>query len=265
MSEREAPLEGRDFYDQLERMVLDILDEHRPAPRLASVDGRDGGNVRVTFDNEAPGSRQEGFRAAKGVRYDAGDRVIVERMGTKTEGEDVIAGPLGSGGAVGKDELIPGTVEKRHMTANSVTGEELAGQAIERRHLKANVVSGTELDTGAVETKHLRNNVVGNSQLASGAVDRVNIRANAVTGTELASGAVDSNHIKSSAVDTGQLANGSVTSQKLSNSYASENHSHNYASSSVERDVSDLVRDVRDLKSAITVLDRRLSRVEKRI
>lgn len=142
----EAPAAVRSLREQI---VADILAELAPyLPRTALVDGRDGGNVRVSFDGEARDARAVGFPAPKGVRPERDQRAIVQRTAS---GEDVIASLVtdaeGAGRqAVGNDELYDNAVDKRVLQPNSVGADHLVGGAVERRHVGPKAIGNNELD-----------------------------------------------------------------------------------------------------------------------
>ncbi|WP_127464554.1 WIAG-tail domain, partial [Paenibacillus pasadenensis] len=98
-------------------------------------------------------------------------------------------------GAVGADQLEPG----------SVGTEQLASGAVDRSRLAAGAVGSEQLEACAVGTEHLAEGAVDRSRLAEGAVDRSRLELGAVGSEQLAEGAVGSRHLQSGSIALSSL------------------------------------------------------------
>ena len=132
----------RDFWER----ITTYVDEGRPT--VATVTGRDGqgGNVKVHIDGEKKG-RNVGIPRAKGVDFQNGDRILVQR----------IRG--GDWGAV-----TPFT---------SGSGQD-AERAVGRKQMMRQAVGPDELDNDAVKGHHIAKDSVGELQIASGIMTKIN-------------------------------------------------------------------------------------------
>lgn len=184
-----------DFWAQIQSMIDTSVGDQ--AITTGTVQGRDGGRIRVLSDEEDE-PRQVGFPKHKGTRYASGERVLLGKtkggrhvvLGTFTEkdGQDEYA--------VDNADLYPDSIDNRTLKANSVLGYNIPNNEIDGDHIAANQIRGDHIQQGVIGRGHIIDKSIGNSQLDANAVDSSNIKNNAIKNAQLDGSSVSKGNLQ---------------------------------------------------------------------
>ncbi len=232
-----APMpEHEDFARTLTAFVEDILDAY--LPKMATVNGMDGGRIKVQMDEEEE-ARDVGFPRQAGATYKTGDRVLVV---PSRSGDPMVVGPIrtetgAAGQAVGQDDIMDG----------NVTSTKLAPQAVQTKNIGAGAVDQTQIAENAVTANKIARNSITKDELKPGAVDSIGIANKAVNKDKLSDGVQSSINKADTALQPGDVSSG--PSNNAFNSLADKVKAMDTLLNRVKTDVDDLNDDVGTLKA----------------
>jgi hypothetical protein len=143
-------------HEALWKLIQDMVREEIASsmPTVGTVEGDDGGKVRVHLDDEDE-PRTLGFPRKKGQRYQKGERVAVMRT---RAGDHIVLGSYTSGqgkdaeNAVGSPDIYDRAIGKNHMQSNSVGTEQIESNSVQNGHIKDNEIAKGKLDKSVQST-----------------------------------------------------------------------------------------------------------------
>lgn len=141
------------LYSQIMADVLELVQEY--APTTGTVTGMDGGKVLVEVDDESE-PRTVGIPRQKGVRYEPGDRVGLQRTRGSARDQYHVTGTTstkaGRDPAVGNEDLYDDAVESRHIKRGSVGKDQIAPQAVGSNEVEDKSLPLDKLNQNAQQT-----------------------------------------------------------------------------------------------------------------
>lgn len=141
-------------------------------PTVGTVKAKAGGKrgrLHVEFDDEAGQTRQVPLPRGRGVKYENGDQVLIQK---NRAGDWIAVAPIASGDSVAdergidNDQLYDDSVDDRVIQDGKVTRKKLAPNAVGENELDQNSIKAGHINKDAVEESHLKGGI-GKNKLSA--------------------------------------------------------------------------------------------------